>query len=526
MYDLVIKNGIICTASDLYRADIAIGNGLIECIASNIDINLAVEVIDAEGGLITPGGIDAHVHVDEPLKLLGNLADTMESATRSAIAGGTTTVIAFATQDVSKTGPKALSHSVESVVDEYAQQTLYCDYALHLILFQLEKSSIEGRDLLNAQLQNMYEDFGVTSVKVFMTYPGLQMSDYDILSTMHSTRTNGFTTMIHAENGDIVRWMTEDLESKGLLHAYYHGISRPPAIEGEATNRAIVLSSTLNTPILFVHVSSPDAIEAINKAQAKGLRVFAETCPQYALLSDQETMCHHSVNLLDCDMGQTENNGSKLVDQNESDHFVGAKYICSPPIRPKECQKHIWNGINSGTFTIVGSDHCSYYYNEKMSAASKHRAFHDGKDGRFRYIPNGMPGVCTRMPLLFTYGYLDNKIKDMMKFVEVNCTNPAKLYGCYPKKGSILPGVSDADLVIWYPQDPAQDAHPSKPTTIKNSILEHGCDYTPFEGFKVSNWPRYTIVKGRVVYKEGTVLKYNATGRYVPRGKSTMCCSK
>ncbi|SCU90029.1 LADA_0F01376g1_1 [Lachancea dasiensis] len=528
MYDLVIKNGLICTASDLYQADIAICNGTIECIAGNIEAHLASEIIDAKGAFVTPGGIDAHVHVDEPLKLLGEVADTMESATRSAVAGGTTTVIAFATQDVSQTGPKALSKSIENTVDEYARQTLYCDYALHLILFQVEKDSLEGRELLGVQLENVYHDYGVTSLKVFMTYPGLQMSDYDILTTMHASRSNGFTTMVHAENGDIIKWMIEDLESKGLLEAYYHGVSRPPAIEGEATNRAIILSSTLQTPILFVHVSSPDAIRTISKAQARGLRVYAETCPQYALLSDEVTKCNHSRALpyVKAEAVDLETHSCGGGDKPyKVENFEGAKYICSPPIRPEGCQQQIWDGINNGTFTIVGSDHCPYYYQDKISKASKHRAYHDGKDGRFRYIPNGLPGVCTRLPLLFTYGYSQGNMKDMMKFVEVNCTNPAKLYGCYPQKGSILPGVSDADLVIWYPPNSTKTEYPSKPTVIRNELLEHACDYTPFEGFEVSNWPRFTIVKGRIVYREGCILSSNATGAYLPRAKSSMCSS-
>lgn len=519
------QNGVICTASDVYEADIGILNGKIETIAREIDAESGLEVIDAAGGFITPGGIDAHVHVDEPLKLLGEVADTMESASKSAVAGGTTTLIAFATQDTSKTGPTAFSQSIKSVVDEYAQQRLYCDYALHLILLQVEKDSIEGRSLLEGQLRKMYEDYGVTSVKVFMTYPGLQMSDYDILTTMFATRQNEFTTMIHAENGDIVKWMTEDLEDKGLLHAFYHGMSRPPIVEGEATNRAIVLSQTMNTPILFVHVSSPDAIRVIRKAQTRGFQILAETCPQYALLSDHDTRCHHFQSADGCDEGVKDKADVKCRDVDESDHFVGAKNICSPPIRPKGCQEPIWNGINNGTFTIVGSDHCPYYYHDKTSQASKHRAFHDGKDGRFRYIPNGLPGVCTRLPLLFTYGFDQKKIKSLMKFVEVNCTNPAKVYGCYPQKGSLLPGVSDADIVVWYPQNSTTEQYPSKPKSVTNNLLEHGCDHTPFEGFELSNWPRFTIVKGKVVYKEGKILSENATGEYLRRGKSMLCQS-
>nr|Q9P903.1 RecName: Full=Dihydropyrimidinase; Short=DHP; Short=DHPase; AltName: Full=5,6-dihydropyrimidine amidohydrolase; AltName: Full=Hydantoinase [Lachancea kluyveri NRRL Y-12651]AAF69237.1 dihydropyrimidinase [Lachancea kluyveri] len=527
IYDLIIKNGIICTASDIYAAEIAVNNGKVQLIAASIDPSLGSEVIDAEGAFITPGGIDAHVHVDEPLKLLGDVVDTMEHATRSAVAGGTTTVVAFSTQDVSKKGPSALAESVKLDVDEYSEQTLYCDYGLHLILFQIEKPSVEARELLDVQLQAAYNDYGVSSVKMFMTYPGLQISDYDIMSAMYATRKNGFTTMLHAENGDMVKWMIEALEEQGLTDAYYHGVSRPSIVEGEATNRAITLATTMDTPILFVHVSSPQAAEVIKQAQTKGLKVYAETCPQYALLSDAITRCHHHGEVESYGVGIDLSSISESPFTNPDDRFIGSKYICSPPIRPEGTQKSIWKGMNNGTFTIVGSDHCSYNYYEKTSTASKHRAFdpENNKNGEFRYIPNGLPGVCTRMPLLYDYGYLRGNLTSMMKLVEIQCTNPAKVYGMYPQKGSILPGVSDADLVIWYPDDSKKEYN-SKPKLITNKLMEHNCDYTPFEGIEIKNWPRYTIVKGKIVYKEGEILKENADGKYLKRGKSFMCTPK
>lgn len=495
-YDLIIKNGVICTASDFYPADIAIADGKICSIANSFDVESAKEVIDAEGGIITPGGIDAHIHVDEPMKLLGPVADTMEAATRSAVAGGTTTLIGFASQDVSLSGPKALSDSVEKTIADYENQTLYCDYALHLILARLEKDGVEGRDLLDKQLANVYADYGVTSLKVFMTYPGLQMSDYNILNVMYNTRKHGLTTMIHAENGDMVKWMIDALEEQKLTDPFYHGVSRPTIVEGEATNRAVTLAKTMDTPILFVHVSSPQAVDVIRKAQTDGLKVYAETCPQYVMLSDMDTKCHHS----------------------SDDKFIGAKNICSPPLREEECKARIWQGMNDGSFTIVGSDHCPYLYSDKKEG--KHNAFVDGKKGEFKYIPNGMPGVCTRMPLLFDYGFMRGKLKSLMKFVEINCTNPAKLYGCYPQKGALLPGSSDADLVIWYPNN--SKTYKNKPKKITNALMQHSCDYTPYEGLEVNNWPRYTIVHGKIVYKEGDMIHDNARGGYVHRTKSSL----
>ncbi|CDO93399.1 unnamed protein product [Kluyveromyces dobzhanskii CBS 2104] len=522
-YDLLIVNGTIVTASDVYPADIAIKDGKVVLIGSALDPTLAKEVIDAEGAYVTPGGIDAHVHVDEPLKLLGPVADTMEEATRSAVAGGTTTVITFATQDKSITGPAALSDSVKANVDLYETQKLYCDYALHLILFHIEKPSTQGSRLLDLQLANVYSTYGVSSVKIFMTYPGLQISDYDILTTMQATRKNGFTTMIHAENGDMVKWMIEQLEEQNLTSPYFHGISRPTVVEGEATNRAIVLAKMMDTPILFVHVSSPEAIDTIRSAQTKGLKVFAETCPQYALLSDIETKCHHELEQQNgcsnaCSNAKGHEPNVKLNPDEFDDDFIGAKTICSPPIRPDHCRESVWKAMNNGTFTIVGSDHCAYKYYDKTSG--KLDAFKGDKNGEFKYIPNGMPGVCTRMPLLFDYGVMQGNLANMMKFVELQCTNPAKVYGLYPKKGSVLPGVSDADLVVWYP---SSNEYEKKPKVVTNKLLVHGCDYTPFEGYQIGNWPRFTIVKGKIVYREGELIEENAKGSYVKREKSKLC---
>lgn len=496
IYDLLIKNGFICTSSDVYPADIGISKGKVAVIAASIDSEFSKEVIDAEGGIITPGGVDAHVHVDEPLKLMGDVIDTMGTATRSAVAGGTTTVIAFASQDVNLKGPKALSESVNKTIEFCEKEPLYCDYGLHLILTLVEETD-NACNVLDKQLSNLYKDWGVSSVKIFMTYPGLQMSDYSILNTMYATRKSGITTMVHAENGDIVRWMTESLENQGLIEPYYHGVSRPTIVEGEATNRAITLSIMMNTPVLFVHVSSPEAVEAIRRAQTRGIKIFAETCPQYLILSQANTKCHYG----------------------HSNWFEGAKNVCSPPLREDQTKECLWRAMDNGTFTIVSSDHCAYLYSSKYRG--KHNAFDQGKGGKFRYIPNGMPGVCARMPLDFHYGYLRENISSIMKFVEVHCTNPAKLYGCYPQKGAILPGSSDADLLIWYPIEDKRGY-----TKINNRMMYHSCDYTPYEGLEVKNWPRYTLVRGKIVFKEGRLSPGNADGHYIRRKLANIPTSK
>lgn len=488
IYDTVIKNGVICTASDTYKSDIAIANGKISLIAECIDVNSAIRTIDAQGAFITPGAIDAHVHLREPLDLFGKVADTMHTGTRSAVSGGTTTIITFASQQESLFDKSdGLVKSVELCVEDAMKDgDLYCDFATHLILYKIDKN------LIDEQLNKLYNEIGCTSVKMYMTYPKLQISDYNLMHAMQATRKNGITTMLHAENGDMIKWMIESLEEQGKIEPYYHAVSRPEIFEGEATNRAIIISQTMDTPILFVHVSSPSAIDCIRKSQTKGLKIFAETCPQYLFLSSDDLRCIHS-----------------------HDPFEGAKYVCSPPPREgKDDQLAIWNGLRNGTFTIMSSDHCPTVYN---SEDGKKIAFANGHSGEFKWIPNGMPGVATRFPLMFEYGFMQAKIS-MEKLVELNCTNPAKLYGLYPQKGSLLPGISDADLVIWYPRD-----NYTGPSIINNDMLNHECDYTPFQNYKINNWPRYTFVKGQIVYKEGVIVESAAgIGQYVKRGKSQL----
>lgn len=479
-----MQNGIVCTASDFYPADLAISGTKIASIGSNIDPSLADQVIDAQGAYITPGGIDAHVHVDEPSKPFGNLADDLQSASRSSIAGGTTTFVAFVSQDKQDGSEATFANSVQVFAD-FGGKEIFCDYGVHVIVSQVDKKK------LDQQLTKLKE-VGVSSVKMYMTYPGLQLRDSELMTAMYNLRKHGITTMLHAENGDMISWMIDSLEEQGHNSPFYHGVSRPTLFEGEATNRGIVISQTMDNPVLFVHVSAPEALKRINEAQTEGLPVYCETCPQYLFLSEEKLRdCHHE------------------------DPFEGSKYICSPPLRrDSKDQECVWNSIRNGTVTIVSSDHAPTMFE---GPDGKRSAFKNGGKGEFWNIPNGLPGVETRMPLLFSYGVMDGRIS-IQKFVEVMSTNPAKLYGMYPTKGSILPGSSDADLVIWYPMDKY-----AGPGTIKNENLNHKTDYTPFEGYELKNWPRYTILKGKVMYKEGNINESGAGyGKLLKRGPSSL----
>ena len=321
-----------------------------------------------------------------------------------------------------------------------------------------------------------------------MTYEALQLRDNQILDVLLEARRTGITTLIHAENGDVLSWMTEQLETRALYAPKYHATSRPQIVETEATNRAIALSSIIDTPMLIVHVSSPSAADRIRHAQTKGLPIYAETCPQYLFLTRSDL---------------------------DKPGFEGAKCVCSPPPREgAEDHEAIWRGLANGTFTILSSDHCPFIYDDR-EAGKKSVLSEEYPEGRFRYIPNGCPGVETRVPLLLSEGV---RRLGMNKFVEVTSSNAAKLYGLYPKKGALLPGLSDADLCIWYPEGQLE------PFKVTNGQLHHHCDYTPYEGREVENWPRWTILRGKVMWArdEGGLVGEKGCGKFVAREESKM----
>lgn len=425
---------------------------------------------------LQPGGVDCHVHLEEPALFgRGTSSDTFETGTRSAVAGGCTTIVAFAPQP--KDQPSLLS--ALELAHKKARDNCFCDYGFHLLV------GSPGVQAL-AEFAALSKKEGVTSLKIYMTYTALQLRDDEILSVLAEARRHRIFTMIHAENGDVLNWLTDQLESKKLFAPRYHSHSRPPILEAEATNRAIALSSLIfNTPILLVHVSDPGATLRIREAQSSGQPVYAETCPQYLFLT----------------RGDLDKPG-----------FEGAKCVCAPPPRDKESQEVIWTGLRNGTFSVLSSDHCPFNYDD--AEKGKKTCIDDEHPlGRFREIPNGIPGIETRLPLVFSSGKLA-----LTKFVEVTSTNPAKLYGLYPRKGSLLPGVSDADLVVWYPDSNLPNV------TLRNSMLHHATDYTPYEGRHVRNWPRYTILRGKVVWDRDTggVLGSKGYGQFVKRGRSTL----
>ncbi|WP_225785136.1 dihydropyrimidinase [Xenophilus sp. Marseille-Q4582] len=464
-YDLIVRNADIATIGDRYTADIGVREGRIVAIAQGLEGEAARE-LDAAGRLVTPGGVDGHCHFDQPTNDGSKYADDFFTGTRSAACGGTTTVLPFALQQKGGT--------IQAAVDDYhrrAHGKAVIDYAFHLIVADATK------DVTQRELPKLIGE-GYTSFKIYMTYDDLKLGDRQIIEVLATARKHGAMTMIHAENSDCIAWLTEQLLDAGLTAPRYHATSRPMAVEREATHRAIALAELIDTPILIVHVSGREAIEQIHWARGRGLPIHAETCPQYLFLSAE-------------DLG---------IDPDDPLH--GARCICSPPPRDKANQQFVWNGLSSGLFTIVSSDHAPF------SMEGPHGKRAAGEVASFDRIPNGVPGVETRLPLLMSEGVLGGRI-DIHRFVELTATNPARLYGLYPRKGTIAVG-SDADLVVW-------DRFPEgQERVLVNAMLHHAVDYTPYEGMRMRAWPATTVSRGRLVWHEGRFLAEPGSGEFLP----------
>jgi dihydropyrimidinase len=463
-FDMVIRGGTVVTAADTVKADVGIRSGRIAAVAEKLDGG--AKVIDASGMLVMPGGIDSHVHLAQPAFGGPAMADDFESGTRSAIAGGNTTVIPFALQ------PRGASLRT-SVIDYHkeAEGKSYVDYGFHLIITDPSPS------VLGQELPALVED-GYTSFKVFMTYDDMVLNDGELLRVFDCARDCGALVMVHCEGYDAIRFMTERLEKAGNTAPYYHAVSRPQLVEREATHRAISHAELVDVPIMVVHVSGRESMEQIRWAQQKGLRIYGETCPQYIALTADD--------LKGLNMDET-----------------GGKYVCSPPPRDHQSWEAIWEGIRTGVFQTFSSDHCPFTYgsiNGKLSPKAR---------TSFRWVPNGIPGVETRMQILFSRGVVEGRIT-LNQFVALTSTNHAKMYGLYPKKGSIAPGC-DADIVIW---------DPNRKETIRQGLMHHGSDYTPYEGQVVTGWPVMTILRGKVAMDNGAILGAPGDGGFLKRGLS------
>ena len=460
--DLAIRGGTVVTAADTMRCDVGIRDGRI--VALGEEVGPAARDIDATGRLVLPGGIDSHVHLDQYQGEGIVMADGFRSGTVSAAAGGNTCLIAFALQ--------RRGESLRAAVEAYhakARGEALVDYGFHLIVTDPSAS------VLGQELPALVGD-GYTSFKVFMTYDDMVLSDRELLDVFAVAKREGALVMVHAEGFDSIRFMADGLEAEGKTAPKFHAAARPETVEREATHRAIALAELAGIPIMVVHVSGRDAIEQIEWARRRGLTVHAETCPQYLVLTAD-----------DLDRPGTE----------------GAKFVCSPPPRDAASQAAVWRALEGGAFQTFSSDHCPFRYDDPAGkTGEKARA-------SFRAVPNGIPGVAARLPVLFSEGVVKGRIT-LQDFVALTSTNHARLYGLYPRKGSIAIG-ADADIAIWDPE---------RRVTLTQDLMHHGSDYTPYEGLEVTGWPVTTIVRGRVVFDAGRVTAEPGYGAFLPRGPS------
>jgi dihydropyrimidinase len=461
--DTIIRGGRVATASDTVACDVGIRGGRI--VALGEDLGAAEEVIDARGRLVLPGGIDSHVHFAQPSGEGIVMADDFDSGTRAAAFGGNTLVMPFCMQQKGE--------SLRAAVKAYharAEGRCHVDVSFHLVI------SDPTPNVLGQELPALVAD-GYTSFKVFMTYADLMLTDIQLLEVFASARETGALVMVHAENYDAIRFLTERLERAGKTAPRYHATSRPIPVEREATHRAISLAQLVDVPIMIVHVSNGEAMEQIRWAQQRGLKVFGETCPQYLVLTEKDL---------------------------DGLNMEGAKYVCSPPPRDAASQAACWLGLETGVFQLLSSDHCPFRYDDPAG-----KLVPRGRTS-FRWVPNGIPGVETRLPILFSEGVVKGRIS-LNQFVALSSTNHARMYGLHPRKGTIAVG-ADADVVLW---------DPDRRVRITQGLLHHGPDYTPYEGLEVTGWPVATIVRGRTVVRDGALVAGDRrVGEHVARERS------
>ncbi len=455
-FDTIIVNGRVATAADTYTSDVAITEGKIAAIGQSLPRENAKHIIDAAGKYVFPGGIDVHTHLDMPFGGTTS-ADDFETGTRAAAFGGTTTLIDFAIQYKGQT--------LRTAFDTWMQKAsgkAVCDYAFHCII----------TDLADAQLgeMNALVREGVTSFKLFMAYPGVFMlDDGSIFKALRAASKNGGLVCMHAENGGAIDVIVQQALAEGKKAPKYHALTRPTTAEAEAVSRAIALAEMAGAPLYIVHLSCNDALEKVREARDRGLPVYAETCPQYLYLS---------------------------LENMDAPGFEGAKYVFTPPLREKWNQEKLWNGLKTDHLQVVSTDHCPFCFKEQKEL---------GRDD-FTKIPNGGPGIEHRMSLIYSGGVAGGRFS-VNRFVELVATTPAKLFGLYPRKGTIAIG-SDADLVIF---------DPNRKHTISAKTHHMRVDYSMFEGIEVTGMPDAVLSRGRVVVENDKFLGRAGAGEFLKR---------
>ena len=456
-FDTIITNGNVVTAADTYKGDVAISDGKIAAVGHQLPRENAGKLIDARGKYVFPGGIDVHTHLDMPFGGTTS-ADDFETGTRAADFGGTTTLIDFAIQ--------YKGQSLRTAFDTWMQKAsgkAVCDYAFHCIITDLPDAQL---DEVNALVRE-----GVTSFKLFMAYPGIFMlDDASIFRALRATAKNGGLVCVHAENGGAIDVIVQQALAEGKKAPKYHALTRPTTAEAEATARAIALAEMAGAPIYIVHMSCYEALEKVREARDRGLPVYGETCPQYLYLS---------------------------IENFDVPGFEGAKYVFTPPLREKWHQEKLWNGLKRDHLQVVSTDHCPFCYKEQKEL---------GRDD-FTKIPNGGPGIEHRLSLIYSGGVAQGRFS-VNRFVELVSTTPAKLFGLYPRKGTIATG-SDADLVIF---------DPNRQHTISAATHHMRVDYSMFEGIRVTGIPDVVLSRGRVIVQGDEFLGRPGAGEFLRRG--------
>jgi dihydropyrimidinase len=451
----LIENGTVVTAAESTKADVLVDGEKVALIGLNLPAT-ADKAIDATGKYVIPGGVDAHTHFDLPFG--GSFcSDDFGTGTRAAAFGGTTTCIDFAVQSYGETLRQGLDRWFQKA--EKAQT----DYGLHMIVREVDDKILAEMDELIGE--------GITSFKLFMAYPGVFMlDDASIFKAMQRAAGSGALILMHAENGGPINVLVDQLLADGKTDPVYHGVSRPASMEGEAVHRVFKLAELAGCPAYIVHLSSRDALHAVQEARDRGVPAFAETCPQYLFLSHD-------------DMARPD--------------FEGAKFVCSPPLRTKDHQEDLWKGLASGDLQIVSTDHAPFNYKGQKDLGR----------GNFAKIPNGLPSVEDRVTLIFQ-GVKEGRMSPS-RWVDLVATSPAKMFGLYPRKGTIAPGF-DADIVVFDPE--AQ-------RTISAQTHHMNVDYSCYEGMEVVGLPEVVMQRGEVLVEGGEWFGKEGSGSFIPRSR-------
>ena len=458
----LIKDGTCVTASDTFAADLLIEGEQIAALGRDLGkvYGQIDKVIDARGKLVIPGGIDVHTHLDMPFG--GTVsADDFESGTTAAAHGGTTTLVDFAIQ------PQGGGALMQGLADWHgkAEGKAVIDYGFHMIVRDVNKSSL-------AEMDQLVKHEGVTSFKLFTAYPGVfYVDDASIFRALRKAGENGALICMHAENGPVIDVIIEEAKARGETAPIWHALTRPPRLEAEASHRVLALAEVAQVPLYIVHLSSLEALEQVREARDRGVRAYAETCPQYLFL-DQD-------------------------DYEEKD-FGGSKYVMSPPLRRKGNNEALWRGLALDDLQVVSTDHCPFCMKEKRLGE---------KD--FSKIPNGAPGVETRLYLTYDGGVRTGRIT-LNRWVQLCSTAPAKLFGLHPRKGTLAVG-ADADVVVWDPE---------RRVTISQKTMHMRVDYNPYEGRQVVGGPSQVLSRGRLVIDNDKFVGQRGHGQFLKRGQT------